>query len=286
MYHRVLPVIETEILPTKHYIKGPDGTLIPIPESEVPRHSISGNPNGNWEVAKSENAGSDLPSVLRRPHSRAGSASYPAPEEGAMPPVAGYRTAPRPRENRSRGNSLKSISSKALEPILSSKKENIAKEGYPRTEYVWRHPPVFETVDGKTQPIYIGAGLGDITRTASVSDDSDSTGEAISNDTRGTKGEEALLFRDSGYGSGGMLPGLKEASPMAELGRGRVVVNDCDSGLGTAVGKVKVDGNAEISAKQMTRKPVGETDKECRIRRSSVAGLENGINRLSMSHTQ
>jgi hypothetical protein len=43
-----------------------------------------------------------------------------------------------------------------LEPVLTSKKTYMTKHGYPRTEYVWRHPPVFETANGQTQYIFQG----------------------------------------------------------------------------------------------------------------------------------
>lgn len=43
-----------------------------------------------------------------------------------------------------------------LEPVLSSKREYISKEGHPKTEYVWRHPPVFETSNGQTQFVFQG----------------------------------------------------------------------------------------------------------------------------------
>lgn len=249
MYHRVLPVIETEILPAKHYVKGSDGSLVPIPESEVPRHSLTGKPNAYWEAAK-------------RPQSQASPAEV---EDAATPPSVAY-TRDESKSPRSRGNSLKSI----LDPILSSKKESVTKDGHPRTDYVWRHPPVFETVDGKTQPIYIGAGLGDLSSKQSL----DSTAATAS------KEDEALLFRDSGYGSEGMLPGLKERSPMAGLGRGRVVVPGGDDGLGRPVGDIKVDGNPESNPRELTRKPVGETKTQL----ESVAEMEKGMGNLSMRH--
>jgi hypothetical protein len=238
--------------------------LIPIPESEVPRHSISGKSNGNWEVIKNTDDGVDLPSLLQRPHTRASSA-----EDGAISPVVGYaRDEPRP--TRSRANSLKSFSS-MLEPILSSKKEYMTKEGYPRTEYVGHHPPVFETADGKTQPIYIGAGLGDIspeeTRRFGVA--------------QTTKGEEALLFWDSGYGFEGMLPGLKEKSPMAEFGRGRVVIESADRRLGNSFGDVKVERNAKTEdVRELRRKSV----REAQVRLESVEEIEKGVKKLSMRH--
>lgn len=45
------------------------------------------------------------------------------------------------------------------EPILAEKKTYITNEGYPRTEYLWLHPPVFEDVDGRTRPVFVPAGL-------------------------------------------------------------------------------------------------------------------------------
>jgi len=277
VYHRVLPVIETEILPAKHYIKASDESLIPIPESEVPRHSISGSPNGDWQVTKKEDAGADVPTVL---HTRAGSASHPIEEDGAIPPVVGYTRGERPRATRSRGNSLKSISSKMLEPILSSKKEYITKEGYPRTEYVWRHPPVFETTDGKTHPIYMAAGTGNFDVTGE-NVKARETGAVISDNQKGSnRSEEALLFRDSGYGFGGMLPSLEEKSPMA--GRDTDSIGDANGNMHNPVSTVKMDENGKTNAIEMTRKPVGETEAQSRRRRSNLAEMENSMSKLSM----
>lgn len=300
VYHRVLPVIETEILPTKHYIKSPDGkSLIEIPESEVPRRSISGRANGDWQVTKTKNGAVDLPTALHRPHHRATSAAHPPVDDGADGPVIGLaRSEPR-RDNRSRGNSLKSLSSKGkniLEPILTSK-EYMTKDGVPRTEYVWRHPPVFETVDGETQPVYIGAGLGDISGTAHSDEDDIEGREFGAASGRNGISEEALLFRDSGYGVEGMLPGLQDRSPMADLGRGTVVMDGTDGGLGKSVGKVKVDGNLEEKA--LRKKPVrleGEATRGLRRMRErrrssatskssgSIGELQNGVKNMSVRH--
>jgi len=266
----------------------------------VPRRSISGRENGNWQVTKTQNRGVDLPTALHRPHTRAGSAAHPHVDDAAAGPIIGLARGDPKRETRSRGNSLKSLSSKGknmLEPILTSKKEYVTKDGTPKTEYVWRHPPVFETVDGKTQPVYIGAGLGDIS-SAPGSDEDDIEGRNFGAASgKNAISEEALLFRDSGYGSQGMLPGLKEPSPMADLGRGTVVMDGTDGGLGRSVGKVKVDGNLEEKA--LRRKPIhveGEATKGLRRLREhrqssptrksggSVSGLQNGLKNMSVRH--
>jgi hypothetical protein len=203
-------------------------------------------------------------------------------DDGADAPVVGFARG-EPKAHRSRANSRTSIhtrensrtlthtpktskTKKILEPILSSKKEYVTKEGHPKTEYVWRHPPVFETTNGQTQPVYVGAGLGDISSptTAPISgeiyysDEDDIEGAEFGAMRKPAKGEEELLFRDSGYGSQGMLPGLVEKTPLAGLGSeqpfdpadfeliryGRVVSEDEDA----AIEKVKVVSNAEGEA--------------------------------------
>jgi hypothetical protein len=138
-----------------------------------------------------------------------------------------------------------------LEPILSSKKEYITKEGYPKTEYVWRHPPVFETTTGQTQPIYMGAGLRDLSsprpKTAPAepyhSEEEEIEGADFGVMRTPNMGEEGLLFRDSGYGSHGMLPGLTEKTPLAGLsGQSRFVPEDFEV---VRLGKVVGDEEAE-----------------------------------------
>lgn len=209
-------------------------------------------------------------------------------DDGADAPVVDFALG-EPTASRSRANSRTSVHTRGasrtlthtpktsitksiLEPILSSKKEYITKEGHPRTEYVWRHPPVFETANGQTQPVYVGAGLGDISSptTAPISgetyysDEDDIEGAEFGATRKPAKGEEELLFRDSGYGSQGMLPGLEEKIPLAGLGAelgfdpadfeliryGKVVGEDED----VAVGKAKVVSNAEGEATKALRR--------------------------------
>lgn len=44
-------------------------------------------------------------------------------------------------------------------PVLADKKTYTTKQGIPRTEYLWRHPPDFEDAVGRTTPVLIPAGL-------------------------------------------------------------------------------------------------------------------------------
>jgi hypothetical protein len=196
--------------------------------------------------------------------------------EGPVIPMVRHAT---PRATtRSRTNSIASSKSHSkaktiLEPILSSKKEYITTEGHPKTEYVWRHPRVFEDAQGRTQPVYLGAGLGDLSAEA-TSDDEDLEGAEFGA-MRGSRiqGEESLLFRDSGYGSAGMLPGLKERSPLEDFNFGQME----DFGDKIRLGRVLDDeniGNRKIAWNE------GEATKALRRmkerRRSSVASNGKG----------
>lgn len=62
--------------------------------------------------------------------------------------------------------------------------------------------------------MYIGAGLGDISAQNGYQSDSDTASAEFGAERQPAKGEEGLLFRDSGYGSQGMLPGLGQSAPM------------------------------------------------------------------------
>jgi hypothetical protein len=203
---------------------------------------------------------------------------------------------------RSRTNSIASTKSHSkaknvLEPILSRQKEYITKEGYPKTEYVWRHPRVFEDTQGRTQPVYLGAGLGDLSPEAN-SDDEDLEGAEFGA-MRGSRiqGEDSLLFRDSGYGSAGMLPGLKERSPLEDFNFGQME----DFGEKIRLGRV-LDDDEEIGNLKIAGNKEGEATKALRRmkeRRSSVASngkgddlvvqrgaevLERGVNELSLTN--
>jgi hypothetical protein len=184
----------------------------------------------------------------------------------------------------------------------------VTKEGYPRTEYVWRHPPAFETASGQTHSVYVGAGLGDISSptTAPISgetyysDEDDIEGAEFGATRIPAEGEEDLLFRDSGYGSHGMLPGLAEKTPLAGLGGelafdptdfeiiryGKVVEEDDDA----AVRKAKVVGNAEGEATKGLRRikerrsSAGSRTRMVKAneKENSVLGIEKGMNNLNV----
>jgi len=186
VFHRVQPVIDVEVLPTKHFVPDPrnPGSLKEIPASAVP-----GRQN-NWSVQVNR----DMKDVVTSPVP-----STPANLHHA-------------HEKR--------------EPVLSSKRTYTTPEGHLKTEYVWRHPPVLDMDAyraGETKGLAMNCVDNDThaTRAGSVEDRYSSSIEG--GDRRSAVGEESLLFDDRGYGvDGGMLPGLKEknpASPTAQATR-------------------------------------------------------------------
>jgi hypothetical protein len=136
IFHRILPVIETVVLPTKHYVPTPDGKgLREVPENMIPGRTSSDSPSRNWEIVQTGMGGrgnSIWSSTTHGSHS----------QEHKSPNLSPY--------SRVVGGASE------LEPVLTSKKTYMTKHGYPRTEYVWRHPPVFETANGQTQYIFQG----------------------------------------------------------------------------------------------------------------------------------
>ncbi|KAF4634072.1 hypothetical protein G7Y89_g4049 [Cudoniella acicularis] len=221
VFHRILPVIETEILPTKNYVPSADGRgLVEIPEHMLPGRTENGSPSRNWEIVETGLGKGDHGAGMRSQQSSR-SIRREIPREGAEAPVVGYVQSR--HHSRGSSSSFSSRRKSLLEPILSSKKEYITKEGYPKTEYVWRHPPVFETADGKTTSVLLPAGFGESDsnygeETDTSIDCGTTTGTITSFRSSGRgqgRTEEHLQYRDSGYGPEGMLPGLKYSSPMA-----------------------------------------------------------------------
>lgn len=49
VHHRVLPVIDVQVLPAKHYVPGPDGRLVQILESQIPGRTAA---NQSWVIAE------------------------------------------------------------------------------------------------------------------------------------------------------------------------------------------------------------------------------------------
>lgn len=201
-------------MPTKHYVQAPDGkSLVEIPENQIPGRTKTGSPSRNWKIVGTPLGRGDHGASLHRPDSTGA--------DSAEAPIVGLARG-EPGIHRSRGNSASSthnsrskIGSRGkniLEPILSSKKETVTREGVPRTEYVWRHPPTFENANGVNQgPVYIGAGLGDLSARDDLyySDDEDIEGAEFGAMQDSMRAED-LLFRDSGYGSPGGLPGIQD----------------------------------------------------------------------------
>jgi hypothetical protein len=185
-------------------------------------------------------------------------------------------------------------------PRLSSSPFSPA-EGHPKTEYVWRHPRVFEGAQGRTQPVYLGAGLGDLSPEAN-SDDEDLEGAEFGA-MRGSRiqGEESLLFRDSGYGSVGMLPGLKERSPLEDFNFGQMENFGDKIRLGRVLddekfSNLKIAGNKEGEAtkalrrmKERRRSSVASSGKGGRksediVVQPGTEALEKGVNELSLKN--
>ena len=183
-----------------------------------------------------------------------------------------------------------------LEPNLSSKKEYTSKEGHPKTEYVWRHPPVFETASGQIRPIYIGARLGDLSGSyanpaaqqySNEVDDEEANFGAV---RASAQGEESLLFRDSGYGHG-MLPGLKEKTPLAGMSdEPRFIPEDFEViQLGNVVGEDErkgkavdrgADGEVTKALRRIREKRgsgAGSATSTVRPARNSIEAVERGM---------
>jgi hypothetical protein len=232
-------------------------------------------------------------------------------EDGAEGPVIGFTRGDSPTSNQSRSNtsvsaptSKFSANKNTIEPALCSKKEYLTEEGHPRTEYVWRHPPVFETATGKTQPI--GGGLGDlistVPETAPVesyhSDEEDIEGAEFGAMSMPSNGEEGLLFRDSGYGHG-TLPGLTEKAPLAGMsGEPRFVPEDFEIiRLGKVVGDEGTveeksnrtsEGEATRALRRIKekRRSSGATSDASTVRGSGnqdpIAGVERGMRGLNV----
>jgi hypothetical protein len=152
VFHRILPVIETEILPPKHYVPSSDGKgLVEIPEHMVPGRTTKGSPSRNWEIVETGMGRGDHGSALhpkspshqsrRRSQSLTQSNSQYRndnidEEDGADGPVVGLarggsKTSSSRVNSRTSNNTPNSSKTRnILEPVLSSKKEFITKEGY------------------------------------------------------------------------------------------------------------------------------------------------------------
>ncbi|KAL3426872.1 hypothetical protein PVAG01_00381 [Phlyctema vagabunda] len=171
VFHRILPVIETEILPTKHYVQATDGSLREIPADQVPGRT-------------------NVPSFEIIPTDKARKTREAIPG-GSIVHIGHH--------NQDSG------------PVLSSRKDSLNKDGIPKTESVWRHPPTLDMGSketGQSVPMYFNEGH-----------ESDGTEPDYTTEKVAAAEGDDMLFRDSGYGAGGMLPGLAETASTAIHGR-------------------------------------------------------------------
>lgn len=137
----------TEILPTRHFIPSKDGkSLIEIPEQELSKLSIDGSIYQNWHIA--EGAPGDHCHDI---HSSQEEMSETSSETHIVDLHKGESSFNHPWNMEQTGEPTKT----PFEPFLVSRTESMAPEGFPRTESVWRHPPRWETADGRTQPAYL-----------------------------------------------------------------------------------------------------------------------------------
>ncbi|KAI9745620.1 MAG: hypothetical protein M1818_001154 [Claussenomyces sp. TS43310] len=178
VFHRILPVVDVEVLPTKHFIPDPQkpGSLIEIPAAAVPGRQT------NWQLQVNPSirdpAASSVPTVLPQHH-------YAHAEK---------------------------------DPVLSSKRTYQTAAGHEKTEYVWRHSPELDTSayhagETKDLPMNCVDTRGGGSR--STRPDGNDPGTIEDDTRRGATGAESPLFDETGYGAeGGMLPGLKERSPV------------------------------------------------------------------------
>ncbi|KAF2842469.1 hypothetical protein M501DRAFT_420531 [Patellaria atrata CBS 101060] len=109
VYHRILPVVDVEVLPTKHYIRSPENPteLIQISESQIPGYDERHPYKQNWVIAE----------TLSKP-------------DGARSELYNYGTG---RGLLPRMNTFK-----------ADEKRYVGEDGVKRTKTTWIHPPTLE----------------------------------------------------------------------------------------------------------------------------------------------
>lgn len=141
VFHRILPVIDVEILPTKHYIVDPrhPGILKEIPESEAPARN-------NWSITTNLKLAPDGLAKPKDPSSNEALAAI--------------------RQCRHEGKD-------ARQPVLTNKRSYMTEHGVMRTEYFWKHPPTLDMSlynQGKTAPLLMNCmSLGDFSKQLATS---------------------------------------------------------------------------------------------------------------------
>ncbi|KAJ9667532.1 hypothetical protein H2201_002401 [Coniosporium apollinis] len=121
IYHRILPIIDVEVLPTRHFLPVEGGGLVEVDERDLPGRVLEGARRArNWVIAETV---SKIPS-----------------DE----PV---RTVPR------------QFTARKFEGTEGDFKRYITPEGYERTETTWVHPPTtndLARLTGQTYPMHFG----------------------------------------------------------------------------------------------------------------------------------
>ncbi|KAI0845944.1 hypothetical protein F5Y00DRAFT_272608 [Daldinia vernicosa] len=62
VYHRIQPVYEVEILPARHFVPGPDGGLVEVPQGSIPECT---GVNQKWHVSKRPPRAASLPTLCQ-----------------------------------------------------------------------------------------------------------------------------------------------------------------------------------------------------------------------------
>lgn len=165
IYHRILPLLTTEILTAKHFIEASDGKGRLVEASNDDVRQLTGLPVREWTV---------IPRSLTIGQHRGEPQAPQLPENCSQP-----------------GHEPIEI---GTEPILVDKKTHVTADGIVRTEYLWRHPPVFEDVHGRTTPVRVPAGISDDWRQIALKTRRDRanthTSRDIASDLRRTNGVE------------------------------------------------------------------------------------------------
>ena len=124
VFHRVLPVIDVEVLPPRHFLPVEGGGLMEVDEDEIPGRANK----QNWVIAE----------TISKPR----------------PPFTskfGGESSYKPRQ----------FTAREFHGTEGSRKKYRAPEGHKKTERTWVHPPELETVGqltGQTWPIHFWHG--------------------------------------------------------------------------------------------------------------------------------
>ena len=179
VYHRVLPVIETVVLPTKHYVRELDGSITEIPESMLSQFNIVKSVHSRQII--NEPSGGNATS--------SSGASWTVPLPTLQPNLAySIRT----------HSACTSLNRSVIEPSAASKLQ-------PPTPRATSPEPMSSSSNYSSQN---SSPRGTAVPAANYQYYSSDDESAIQTGAEKTEGD--LLFRNSGYGHEGMLPGLAE----------------------------------------------------------------------------